>query len=52
MDTILEFFLGTPPVGFEGIYYVFRCLIGFVLFDFLLDIFRFGRTLLKGGERR
>lgn len=45
LDAIAEFFFGTPPLGLEPIYYVFRCAIGLLLFDYIFDIFRFARKL-------
>ena len=46
MEAVIEFFLGVPPEGSEPIYYVFRAAMGFILFDYLFDLFRFVRKLI------
>lgn len=38
---LFDWFLGTPPEGYEGLKYVLSAMMGFFLFDFILDIFRF-----------
>jgi hypothetical protein len=45
-DSVIEFFIGTAPTGSEPIYYVFRCLIGLMMFDMILDVFRFARKFV------
>lgn len=49
-DAVMEFFIGSPPEGLEAINYTFRCIIGILLFDFILDIFRFTKKLTLGGR--
>lgn len=39
-DAIVDFLLGSPPEGLEAINYTFRCVIGILFFDVLLDVFR------------
>lgn len=47
MDTIVQFFIGTAPEGSEQLYFVFRAIMGLMLYDMLLDVFRFVRGILK-----
>lgn len=47
-DQVMDFFLGSPPEGMEAINYTFRCIIGLILFDALLDLFRIGKNLIFG----
>lgn len=50
-DTIINFLIGTPPEGLEAINYTFRCLIGIMFFDILMDTFRMLRHLGGIGRR-
>lgn len=47
-ENLMNFFLGTPPEGFELLNYTFRCVIGIILFDTLMDLFRMLKYLGLG----
>lgn len=46
MDAIAQFFIGTPPEGYEALYFIFKAIMGLMLYDMILDVFRFVRRLL------
>lgn len=48
MDNVFNWLFGTAPEGYEYIRYVFTCLVSLLLFDMILDIFRFLRYLVMG----
>lgn len=47
-DAVMNFFLGQPPEGLEAINYTFRCLMGLLFFDMLMDFFRWTKSLGYG----